>query len=218
MDANAWDERYAAVDLVWSTTPNQWVEEVVGKLDPTAGTGRALDLAAGEGRNAIWLAEQGWEVVATDYSPVAIERARTLAEGRLGERADRVTLHVADATQPAVGGPAAYDLVLFSYLQLPDDQWRSALREGVAAAAPGGRVVVVAHALRNLTEGWGGPSDPRVLYDPDDVVVAAEGLPVDVESAELRTRAVSTEEGVRHALDTVVVLRRQSADGRPVGS
>lgn len=208
MDSSDWDARYAAVDLVWSATPNQWVEELVAPLTP----GRALDVAAGEGRNAIWLVTQGWEAVAADYSAVAVERARALGDERLGDLADRLTTVVADATAPAPGGPAAYDLVLFSYLQLPMQDWRKALASGIEAAAPGGRVIVIAHALSNLTAGWGGPQDPTVLYDPEDVVAVVDGLPdlpVDVELAELRTRHVTKDDGEHEALDTVVVLRRR---------
>ena len=205
MDSKDWDARYAAVDLVWSATPNQWVEELVGPLPP----GRALDVAAGEGRNAIWLVEQGWEAVAADYSAVAVERARALADERLGDRAGRLTAVVADATEPAPGGPAAYDLVLYSYLQLPMQDWRQALASGIEAAVPGGRIIVIAHALANLTAGWGGPQDPAVLYDPEDVVAAVSDQPVDVELAELRTRHVVKDDGEHDALDTVVVLRRR---------
>jgi len=64
MEAADWDARYAATDLVWSAAPNVWVEELVSGMPP----GRALDIAAGEGRNALWLVEQGWEVEAVDFS------------------------------------------------------------------------------------------------------------------------------------------------------
>jgi SAM-dependent methyltransferase len=193
---------------VWSAAANQWVEELVSPLTP----GRALDVAAGEGRNAIWLVEHGWEAVAADYSAVAIERARRLADERLGDRAGLLTTVVADATEPSPGGPAAYDLVLFSYLQLPMPDWRKALARGIEAAVPGGRIIVIAHALSNLTAGWGGPQEPSVLYDPEDVVAIVEDLPdlpVDVELAELRTRVVTKEDGEHEALDTIVVLRRR---------
>jgi SAM-dependent methyltransferase len=204
VDAKAWDERYAAHDLVWSVEPNRFVAEIIGPLTP----GHAVDLAAGEGRNAIWMAERGWTVVATDYSAVAVDRMRSLAAERLGDAVDRLTPLVADATQPAAGGPAAYDLALLSYLQLPPDEWRQALHAAVEAVRPGGRVVVVGHAGRNLAEGWGGPSDRSVLYDPDEVLDAVEGLPVSVEQSGIRERPVPTDEGERVALDTVVVLRR----------
>lgn len=204
MDAKDWDERYAATELVWSAEPNRFVAELVSPLTP----GTAIDIAAGEGRNAIWLAQQGWTVTATDYSAVGVERMRARAEAVLGEDAGRLTALVADATVAAPGGPAAYDLVLFSYLQLPQAEWRLALRNGVEAVRPGGHVLIVVHAGRNLTEGWGGPSSREVLYDPDEVVDAAEGLPVAVEHAGIRVRPVETEDGPREALDTVVVLRR----------
>lgn len=204
MDANDWDNRYAATELVWSAEPNRFVAEIVSPLTP----GTAIDIAAGEGRNAIWLVQQGWTVTATDFSPVAVERMQARAAELLGDDAGRLTPLVADATVPAPASPAAYDLVLFSYLQLPPAEWRKALRHGVEAVRPGGRVLVVGHASRNLTEGWGGPSSPEVLYDPDDVIDAVEGLPVHVEHADIRVRPVETDEGGREALDTVVVLRR----------
>ncbi len=204
MDARTWDERYAASDLVWSVEPNRFVAEIITPLKP----GHAVDLAAGEGRNAIWMVEQGWTVVASDYSPVAVERMRSLAASRLGDRASRLTALVADATQPAPDGPAAHDLALLCYLQLPADEWRQALRAAVETVRPGGRIVVVGHAGRNLTEGWGGPSERTVLYDPEEVLERADGLPVTVEQAVIRQRPVETDDGKRVALDTVVVLRR----------
>lgn len=206
MKASDWDERYAAHDLVWSAEPNRFVAEIIGPMTP----GHALDVAAGEGRNAIWMAQQGWTVVAADYSTVAVERMRSLAADRLGDDLARLTPLVADATQPAPGGPAAYDLALLSYLQLPAPEWRQALREAVEAVRPGGRVVVVGHAGRNLAEGWGGPGDRSVLYDPDEVLERADGLPVTVEQSGIRERPVDTDEGERVALDTVVVLRREA--------
>ncbi|GAA4399345.1 class I SAM-dependent methyltransferase [Fodinibacter luteus] len=211
MDASAWDARYAAADLVWSAEPNVWVREVCGPLPP----GRALDVAAGEGRNALWLVEQGWRVLATDYSPVAVARMVDIADRRLGARRAELTARVADATLPppvvdgtAPGGTAS-DLVLLVYLHLPREEWRAALAAAVGAAAPGGVVLVVAHALRNLHEGVGGPQDPAVLLDPGDVVASAAGLPVDVDLAELRERPV--EGADRPALDTVVLFRRRAS-------
>ena len=204
VDAKAWDERYAAHDLVWSAEPNRFVAEIIGPLTP----GHAVDLAAGEGRNAIWMVEQGWVVTASDFSPVAVERMRSLAADRLGDDLSRLTAVVADATQSAPGGPAAYDLALLCYLQLPADEWRQALRSAVEAVRPGGHVVVIGHAGRNLAEGWGGPSERTVLYDPEEVLDRAEGLPVTALQSGIRQRPVPTDDGERVALDTVVVLRR----------
>ncbi|HEX6287461.1 MAG TPA: methyltransferase domain-containing protein, partial [Acidimicrobiia bacterium] len=76
MDAEAWDERYRASELLWSAGPNIWVERRLADAEP----GRGLDLASGEGRNAIWLAKRGWEMTAVDFSAVAIERGRSLSD------------------------------------------------------------------------------------------------------------------------------------------
>ncbi len=208
MDSVAWDERYSGSDLVWSVTPNVFVAEVVGAMTP----GSALDVAAGEGRNAVWLAEQGWAVTAADFSPVAVERAERIAGQRLGDAAGSFRAVVADALEPAppeVSG-RGYDLVLFSYLQLAREPWGRALAEGVAAAAPGGAVLVVCHAVRNLEEGTGGPQDAAVLHDPEDVLASAANLPVEVVSAQLRHREVAGAD--RPALDTVVLFRRRVDD------
>jgi SAM-dependent methyltransferase len=239
MAAADWDRRYGGAELVWSAEPNVWVRELCGALAP----GRALDIAAGEGRNALWLVEQGWDAVATDFSPVAVARMVEIADRRLGARRGAFTAVVADATQPprrppsdllvdagtstprprsdllvdpgTAGGGAddeagatASDLVLLVYLHLPRQQWRAALEAAVGATTPGGVVLVIAHALRNLTEGVGGPQDASILLDPDDVVESAAGLPVDVELSQLRERAVPGAD--RPALDTVVVFRRRA--------
>lgn len=200
MDAADWDERYAGADLVWTAGPNVWVRELCSPLAP----GLALDVAAGEGRNALWLVEQGWIVTATDYSSVGVQRMHEIADRRLGGLRDRFTALVADATHPT--GGTASDLVLFCYLHLPREEWDRAVAAGVAATAVGGLLLVVAHARRNLTEGVGGPQDAAILLDPEDVLASVAHLPVEVELAQLRARDVDG--APRPALDTVVLLRR----------
>lgn len=204
MDAVAWDARYAGADLVWSAGPNVWVREVCTPMTP----GRALDVAAGEGRNALWLVEQGWTVVATDFSTLGVARMREIADRRLANRRSAFTALVADATRPPPDEVrTGFDLVVISYLHLPREQWDAALTVAVGACAVGGAVLVVAHALRNLCEGVGGPQDPTILLDPQDVTASAAALPVDVELAQLRRRDVEGDD--RPALDTVVLLRRR---------
>ena len=130
MDSSHWDERYAASDLVWSATPNMWVEQLTADLTP----GTAVDLAGGEGRNALWLAERGWQATVVDFSQVALDRAQQWAAERLGADAHRLRTEQADLL--AYAPPArAYDLVLVVYLQVPADQRRPVMRSPRAVAS-----------------------------------------------------------------------------------
>jgi SAM-dependent methyltransferase len=199
VDARDWDERYAASELVWSAEPNQFVASELGNLTP----GRALDLAAGEGRNAIWLARRGWQVTAADFSQVALDKGRRLA-GDVPVRWVR-----ADATTWAE--TAAYDLVVLAYLQLPAEQRRAAVRAAYDALVPGGTFFLVAHDATNLTEGTGGPQDPAVLMSAEDVLADLADATYDVVRAGRVARAVGEghrEEPVRTAWDCLVRLVR----------
>src|ERR1035441_2439850 len=73
-----WDQRYSGPDLVWGAGPNRFVTEEVAALP----AGRAVDVGTGEGRNAIWLAERGWQVIAVDFSAAGLARAARLAAER----------------------------------------------------------------------------------------------------------------------------------------
>ena len=185
MDARAWDDRYAASELVWSAGPNRFVAEELADLSP----GTAVDLAAGEGRNAIWLARRGWSVTAGDFSPVALDKGRTLA----GDTA--LAWVCADATTWRPAQPV--DLVVIAYLQLPADQRRAAVRGAVESLTPGGTFLLVAHDSTNLTEGTGGPQDPAVLMTAEDVLADLDGLDVDVVRAERVARKVSPDDDHR---------------------
>ena len=92
-----WNERYSSEELVWGIEPNRFLAEELGDAEPV---GRVLDLACGEGRNAIWLAERGFEVTAVDFSEVAIERARGLA-GRRGVDVEWICADVTSYEPPA---------------------------------------------------------------------------------------------------------------------
>ena len=202
MDSRDWDARYAEADLVWSAEPNVFVVETTADLRP----GRALDVAAGEGRNALWLADRGWDVTIVDFSAVAVGRAEQLWASRTLHRGS-LTGQVGDATE----GPwpsADFDLVVIAYLHLPLPQRRSVLLHSARAVAPGGHLVVVAHHTDNLTEGYGGPQNPSLLYAPTDVVADLEGTGMAVVRSEAVTRPVDTDDGPRQAMDALVVMAR----------
>lgn len=200
MDADAWDERYRQKDFVWTAGPNRFLVETVAALPP----GRALDLAAGEGRNAVWLATLGWTVTAVDWSQVALDKGRRRAE-HAGVEIDWVLEDLAGWRSP---GPR-YDLVMIVYLQVPAADRVPVWREAAAAVAAGGRLVVIGHDSANLAGGYGGPSSPAVLYTAAEVAGTVGGL-LEIERAETVLRPVEDEDGVlHHAVDNLTVAVRR---------
>ncbi len=191
MQREDWDRRYLERGLLWSADPNRFLVAEVGDLPP----GRALDLACGEGRNALWLAELGWRVTGVDYSEVAIAKARDRADAE-GTGVEFVCADLLDYEPEE----SAFDLVVVLYLQLPAAERRAVLGRAKTALAPGGTVLVVGHDLTNMSEGVGGPSDPGVLYTPDDLVADLSGL--EVQKAERVLRDVDGAD--RPAIDALV--------------
>ena len=201
MDSSAWDARYADTELLWTAEPNRFVVQELADLPG----GRALDLAAGEGRNAVWLAEQGWRVTAVDFSAVAVGKGRRLAASR-GVAVEWLVADLLDYRPRA----ATFDLVLVAYLHLPPAQRRTVLAAAVDALAPGGLVLVVGHDVSNLTEGVGGPRDPDLLYEPATIAAELAGLRIVRDGRVLRP--VSTSDGDRTAVDTLVRAVREDVD------
>ena len=199
MDRHQWDERYQGGDLVWTATPNQFVVAEVAGLVP----GTAVDLACGEGRNAVWLAEQGWRATGVDFSAQGLAKAARLAAARAVD-----VTWVESAVEDWVAPPAGFDLVVVCYLQLPEPERTGALDRAARAVAPGGTLVVVAHARDNLERGFGGPPSAAVLYDVAGVVATAEAAGLTVRRAEQAVRTVATDDGPRQAIDTVVRAER----------
>lgn len=204
MDAERWDARYSGTELVWGAEPNRFVAAELGEVAP----GTALDLACGEGRNAVWLASLGWRVVGVDFSREGLARASRLAEA--AGVSERLQLLRADVVaDPLPPGP--FDAVVVAYLQLAAPERGVALRKAVATLAGGGLLVVVGHDSTNLTEGTGGPQDPAVLFSPDDVLAdlaPSDGLAL--EKAERVRRPVQAPDGERYAIDALVRLRRRA--------
>ena len=200
MDRTDWDARYRAKDLVWGTEPNRFVAAELGDV---VAAGRALDLACGEGRNAIWLASRGWQVTAVDFSPLALERGRKLAT----ERDVELEWVETDVTTFAPES-GAYALVLILYLQVPASDRARVLDHAAEALAASGELLMVGHAVRNLTEGWGGPQSTTVLWDPDQLRAEVEARGLCVVRSEQVLRPVETDEGEVQAIDVLLRAKR----------
>jgi len=190
VQAADWDARYAE-RRQWSTGPNALVAELLRDLPP----GVAVDLAAGEGRHARWLAELGWKVTAVDFSEVG------LARGRSQPGAERVTWVTADVLGWSAA-PSSLDLVLVTYLHVPVADLVRLLARAVEWLRPRGRLLVLGHDLENLTAGVGGPREPDILYSVARLDPVARLLQVDRLEQVLRIAPEGT------ALDTVLWGRR----------
>jgi len=154
---SVWDERFAGEGYVYGTRPNAWLASMAGRL--RAGS-RILSLGEGEGRNAVWLAQQGHQVEAVDGSAVGLAKAQRLA----AERGVELATRVADLAtyRPE---PASWDAVVLIFVHLPPSL-RAAVHAGAEAAlVPGGRLVIEAFTPRQLAFGSGGPRQPELLYE-----------------------------------------------------
>lgn len=196
MEASEWDERYRAADRLWSVEPNLFVADRLAHVAPGVG----VDLAGGEGRNSVWLASLGWEMTVVDFSEAAIERGRTA-------HSEIVDFVVADVRYWEPSRPV--DLVLIAYLHLAADQLASVIERGQQWLEPGGELFMIGHDRANLEDGHGGPQDPEILWDVDEIVGVVDG---DIVEAVMVRRPVETPDGTVFALDTLVRSRR------PVGS
>jgi SAM-dependent methyltransferase len=197
MDAEAWDERYRTADMLWSAGPNVFVEERLAHREPGVG----LDLASGEGRNAIWLASKGWKMTAVDFSSIALQRG--------GERSQEVDFIEADifTWEPDwihrdEDDSRGFDLVLIAYLQVEAEPLQRLVERATGWLAPGGELFMIGHDLTNLDDGVGGPQVPELLWDLDPMLEwlgelrVAEGGVVD--------RPVEVDGDVAYAKDTIL--------------
>ena len=200
-----WEQRYAGSSGLWSGEPTRALVDEASGLPP----GRALDLGCGEGGDALWLAGRGWTVTGLDLSPTALRRADAAA--RAAGLSARVRWEVVDLADPA-GWPdeAAYDLVTACFLQTPLEFPRTeVLHRAADLVAPGGRLLVVAHAA---PPPWSDvPPERHDEFHPAarELADLALGEEWAVEVAEDREREASGPDGEQGVLlDSVVVARR----------
>ena len=201
MDREFWNARYAAKsELLWTGAANRTLVAEVSDLTP----GRALDVACGEGRNAVWLAEQGWQVTGIDFSDAALAKAARLAAER-GVEAEWVDADVLEYAPDR----ESFDLVVVLYLHLLPEKRRAVLARMADAVAPGGLILIVGHDTTNIEEGTGGPQNPSILFTAEEVAAELPGLRI--ERAERIRRTVSTPDGEKQALDALVRATRDRA-------
>ncbi len=162
--AASWDERYGSQGQVWSGNPNPHLIRETSGLTP----GSALDVGCGEGADAIWLAEQGWQVTAVDFSVVALERGSVRAREVGAEVAGRIIWLAQDLTEWAPPG-ASFDLVSAHFMHLPSAQREPMFRRLASAVAPAGTLLIVGHHPSDLQTTVRRPPQPDLLFTGEDV-------------------------------------------------
>lgn len=198
MDSTEWDQRYSSTDRLWSSEPNLFVADRLADVEPGVG----LDLASGEGRNAIWLADRGWEMDAVDFSEVAVDRGR--------RRSDLVEFIEADILdwEPS----RTYDLVLIAYLHLMPKDFERLIRRVTGWLSPGGELFMVGHDRSNLDEGVGGPPVLEILWDVDQILEWLGDLRL-IEGGVVQ-RPVEDDGDIVFARDALVRARAPGAETR----
>lgn len=197
-----WDHRYSG-EPIWSGNPNGSLVETAADLT----TGRALDVGAGEGGDALWLAEKGWDVTATDISSRALEHLRIEAE----RRGLKVTCQPADANAVQPFGRCEFDLVTASYASIPRTPDLRGVHNILDAVAPGGTLIVLSHDLEAMhaPEHQHRPFDPDAYVHIDDFATALEdATDWTIEVNDKRPRPPGSASAAHHADDIVLRARR----------
>jgi cyclopropane fatty-acyl-phospholipid synthase-like methyltransferase len=183
-----WESRFAAPDYHFGTAPNAFLRSQAHRL--RAGQ-KALALADGEGRNGVWLAEQGLDVLSLDFSPNALKKARALAAAR-GVNLRIELMDLAQWEWPA----GAFDVIAAIFVQFADPPFREKIFTGMKRALkPSGLLLMQGYRPEQLDYRTGGPSQVENLYTRG-LLEAAFG---DFASLEIREHDSMVDEGAGHA-------------------
>lgn len=187
-DAQAfWDARYNAPEYVFGTDPNVFLANQAALFKPGQ---RVLDIACGDGRNSVWLAQRGCDVVGIDVSPLALKKARNLAENK-GVKAEFRHADVRDWQWT----PASFDAVVCIFIQFAAPSERAGLFKGIETAlAPGGVLVLQGYTPKQVEYKTGGPPDAAHMYTREMLERAFAGLDI----VHLREHEDTLAEGTKH--------------------
>ncbi|MGI8626148.1 MAG: class I SAM-dependent methyltransferase [Geodermatophilaceae bacterium] len=204
MDEAFWEGMYRSKSAAWSGRPNpQLVTEAAGLVP-----GTALDIGCGEGADAVWLAERGWEVTAVDISPTALQRAQDRATDAGADVSGRITWVQADLTKESAS-LGTYDLVSAHFMQLSAPARDVLHRRLAAAVSLGGTLLVVGHHPSDLHAGVGRPHLPDLMFTAEQVAAVLQPDHWDVVVCESRPRSLTDDQGVERTVHDVVLNARR---------
>lgn len=201
-----WDDRYSGERHVWSGRPNLHLVRETSDLPP----GRAIDVGCGEGADAIWLAERGWEVIGADVSPVGLRRAAANADAAGAEIARRITWRQVDLFAGEWTPLGSHDLVSSQYLHLPPGVRGQSMQRLADAVAPGGHLLVAAHHPSDLEIPGLRPNLPELFCTAEELAAFLDPSVWETVTAGAPERAVNGPEGTPVTIrDTVLHARRR---------
>ena len=182
-----WNERFSTVNYLFGEKPNQYLAEKT----PLLQNGKALSIADGEGRNSVWLASQGFDVDAFDFSPVAIEKAKKLAD----KQQVSVNFHCND-WESFDWKAERYDTIAGIFFQFADPGARTELFEKLNfTLKPGGTLIIQGYGKAQMQYNTGGPGILENLYDEELLLSAFNGYKV----LDLKTYLQEVDEGPGHS-------------------
>jgi 2-polyprenyl-3-methyl-5-hydroxy-6-metoxy-1,4-benzoquinol methylase len=185
MSKDFWDKRYLEQEFVYGTEPNQFFKQQIDKLN----TGKALFLAEGEGRNAVYAAKVGWEVDAVDFSSSAKDKALTLAE-RINVKINYEVSDLSDFNFKK----NYYDLIVMIFVHLPLDLRKNIYQKSIASLKQNGKMIIEAFSKEQINNSSGGPQSIELLYTENDVLDLVKDLNIEL----IESRSINLNEGEYH--------------------
>ena len=190
-----WNEKFANTDYAYGTEPNDFLASAVTNLQ----RGATLSLAEGEGRNAVWLAQQGFTVSSVEQSEKGVAKTLRLALQRgvivMAERGELETFHIQ---------PNSWDLVVSIYAHTPQELRRKLHRQVVAGLKPGGVFVLEAYTPAQIPNNTGGPKDASLMPTAELLRSELAGLVFDhIEEVERDVVEGSLHTGTAHVVQVV---------------
>ena len=201
MDPTAWIKKYDTEEYVYTKDVNKFVVEFCQGLKP----GKAIDVAGGEGRNSVWLAQQGWQVENIDFAQNALDKSVLLAK-EVGVE-DRLVTTCQSALE-FTAQTAPVDLAVVAYLHIYSHQFAQAMERTVAALKPGGHLMGVWHALENIQHNSHGPQNPDTLPSVESLTALCKQLGLRVLTLENRDGKVRTSDGPKPSVTVVLFAEK----------
>lgn len=165
-----WDERYSSIEYIYGLNPNKYFKNFIDNNSK----GKILLPADGEGRNGVYAAKKGWNVISFDFSKVAVEKALDLAKNN-NVKIDAIVSSAKDFNSD----PEVFDAIALIFLHMQPEERREIHKKLTEFLKPGGKIFLCAFTKEQYANDSGGPKDIDMLFDPKDILWDFDGLRVD---------------------------------------